>query len=191
MGLVQKDVIQHLREQAREQLNYLENELRPLDAEVLNQKPDASSWSLLECVEHLNILGKVYLRGFRQKTESGTPREQKEYTPGWLGNYAAQSMLPKDDGRLPYKLKALPFMTASKSTLDKAVVLDEQARQLREFLSILDQLNDVDLARNRVATSLGSWLKFKLGDAMRFYMNHQQRHYLQLRRTLQQIAVPD
>lgn len=190
MELVQDDVIQQLHRQAEEQLDYLENQLRPLPADVLNQKPDPKSWSLLECLEHLNILGKIYLRGFRQKAASGTARAETTYRTGWLGNYAAQSMLPKESGKLPYKLQALPFMTAAKSELDKQAVLNEQATQLRDFLSLLDEIENVDLGRNRVATSLGRWLKFKLGDAMRFYLNHQQRHYLQLQRTRSRV-VPD
>jgi len=189
MSLVQDEVISDLRERAQAELDYLEQQLRLLSSDTLNQKPDPKSWSLLECLEHLNILGKVYLRGFRQKADSGTPRQGKTYQPGWLGNYAANSMLPKENGKLPYKLKALPFMTASKSTLDKTEVLNEQAGQLREFLTILDKLAQVDLGGNRVATSLGSWLKFKLGDAMRFYLNHQERHYLQLRRTRDRVTA--
>jgi len=187
MVLNQDTVLQDLEKRTREQLDYLNQKLEPLDAEVLNRKPDEKSWSALECLEHLNILGAIYIEGFRQKTVDGTPRQGSAYKTGWLGQYAARIIRPKEDGSLPYKMKALPFMTASASQLDKETVLGTQQEQLEAFLTTIEGAKKVDLGKNRVATSLGSWLKFKLGDAMRFYLNHQERHYQQLERTIKRV----
>jgi integrase len=186
MVLHQDTVLQDLEQRTREQLDYLKK-LESFSAEVLNHKPDEKSWSALECLEHLNILGAIYLKGFRQKTKDGTPRQDDTYKTGWLGQYAARIIRPKEDGSLPYKMKALPFMTASASELDKEAVLRIQKEQLEAFLDIIGAAHQVDLGKNRVATSLGSWLKFKLGDAMRFYFNHQERHYVQMERTINQV----
>jgi uncharacterized damage-inducible protein DinB len=188
MGLNQDAVLQDLEQRTHEQLDFLSQKLEPLDAEVLNRKPGEKSWSVLECLEHLNILGAIYIEGFRQKTDDGTPRQGSEYKTGWLGQYAARTIRPKEDGSLSYKMKALPFMTASASELDKESVLGTQREQLEAFLTTLEAAKKVDLGKNRVATSLGSWLKFKLGDAMRFYLNHQERHYVQMERTLAQVG---
>ncbi len=187
MVLHQDAVLRDLEKRTHEQLDYLSQKLEPLDAEVLNRKPDEKSWSVLQCLEHLNILGAIYIKGFRQKTEDGTQRQGSEYKTGWLGQYAARIIKPKEDGSLPYKMKALPFMTASASELDKEDVLRTQREQLEAFLTTLEAATEVDLGKNRVATSLGSWLKFKLGDAMRFYLNHQERHYQQMERTIERV----
>lgn len=187
MVLNQDTVLQDLEKRTREQLDYLTKKIAPLSAEELNRKPDEKSWSVLECLEHLNILGAIYMKGFRQKAEDGTPRRGSDYKTGWLGQYAARIIRPKEDGSLPYKMKALPFMTASASELDKESVLRIQKEQLEAFLDIIDTAHQVDLGQNRVATSLGSWLKFKLGDAMRFYFNHQERHYGQMERTIKRV----
>jgi len=189
MELNQEAVLQDLEKRTHEQLDYLSQQLELLDADVLNRKPDQKSWSVLECLEHLNILGAIYIEGFRQKTVDGTLRQGSAYKTGWLGQYAAKSIRPKEDGSLSYKMKALPFMTASSSELDKDTVLRTQKEQLKTFLNTIEAAKRVDLGKNRVATSLGSWLKFKLGDAMRFYLNHQERHYQQMERTLERVGV--
>lgn len=188
MVLNQDTILQDLKQRTQKQLDYLNQELEPIDAELLNRKPDEKSWSVLECLEHLNILGAIYLKGFRQKTASGIPRVGDSYKTGWLGEYAAKSMLPKDNGRLAYKMKTLPFMTAAGTNLDKNQVIATHREQLETFLQVVEAARKMDLGKNRVTTSLGKWLKFKLGDAMRFYLNHQERHYGQLRRTVARVV---
>ena len=37
------------------------SEYRSLNEQALNLKPDAESWSKLECLEHLNLYGDFYL----------------------------------------------------------------------------------------------------------------------------------
>lgn len=188
MELNQHDVLADLQRRAADQRQYLEQTLAPLDETLLNQKPDEKSWSVLECLEHLNIIGETYLSNFQQAAQNGTDRVGETYHPGWLGNRLARWMLPREDGQIPMKMKALGYMNPRGSQLGKAQVLDRQQTQLRTFQETLDALSHVDLGRTKVSSSLGSWHKMKLGDALRFYLNHQSRHYQQIVRTLSQVS---
>ena len=48
---------------------------------------------------------------------------------------------------------------------------------------------DAQLGKIRIATSISSLLKLKLGDTFRFLVAHQQRHFIQIHNTLQQTGV--
>jgi hypothetical protein len=67
---------------------------------------------------------------------------------------------------------------------------------LDRFLELLDRFEKVLLqARTRgwegprVTSTLGPVLRFKVCDALRFPIAHQERHMLQIERTLQEVRV--
>jgi hypothetical protein len=171
--------------------------------EVLNYKQDASSWSVLECLEHLNLYGRFYLPEIKNRisehsrsssplTESDTrqshqtsvplpPRRRKHepvFKSGWLGNYFANSMLPKMKLN---KMKTFRNMNPINSKLDKKVI-EEFLSQQRELLQLLEDARKISLNKTRTSISISKLIKLKLGDTFRFVIYHNQRHMLQAKR---------
>ena len=89
---------------------------KQLTADELNYREDAESWSILECLEHLNRYGAFYLVEIEKKMLAAP--EEKEATvfrTGWLGNYFVGLIKPKD-GEIK-KMKTLKNMDPLHSEL--------------------------------------------------------------------------
>lgn len=164
--------------------------VRHLPADTLLSRPAADKWNALEIFEHMCLSSGIYLRGlervFDERAES--LRFNPEFKPGLLGGYFTKSMLPKPDGTIGNRMKSMRMFDpprnngASQESIDRFIDLCERFRKL------LVRARRTDLDRMKVTSSLGPIVRFKAGDAFRFPIAHQQRHFLQLERTL--LAVP-
>ncbi|MFM7024237.1 MAG: hypothetical protein ACKOXB_14785 [Flavobacteriales bacterium] len=94
-------------------------QLRLLDSKVLNMKKDADSWSILECIEHLNLYGDYYLPEIRKEIEKSNTVFKEEFRSGLLGNYFANLMLPKEGMQ---KMKTFKDKNPANSHLTVAVI---------------------------------------------------------------------
>ncbi len=54
------------------------------------------SWSILECLEHLNLYGDFYIPEIKNRIESSKTLPKENFKSRILGNYFAKSMLPKE-----------------------------------------------------------------------------------------------
>ncbi len=146
--------------------------------EQLNYKQHAESWSILECLEHLNLYGRFYIPEIRKRIREGKGKAEPVFKSGWLGNYFANSMLPK--AKLN-KMKTFKNMNPLNSQLDKRVI-DEFISQQKELLTLLEESRKVSLNKTRTAISISKLIKLKLGDTFRFVIYHNQRHMVQAQR---------
>jgi hypothetical protein len=155
-------------------------QFREKPEEELNYKINQESWSVLECLEHLNLYGRFYLPEIK-KSISAFPlqrgKQETVFKSGWLGNYFANSMLPKEKLN---KMKTFKNMDPSllSSKLDKKVI-DEFIDQQTEILRLLEESRKVSLNKTRTAISISKLIKLKLGDTFRFVIYHNQRHMVQ------------
>lgn len=164
-----KETTQNLIDKARE--------LNAQTEENLNWRATAESWSILECLEHLNRYGDFYLPEIEKRIRQG--RRSKPvavFKSGLLGNYFAQSMLPKEKLN---KMKTFKNMNPIHSKLDKRV-LDTFISQQEKILSLLDMSGAVNLMKTKTAISISTVIKLRLGDTFRFMINHNIRHFRQI-----------
>jgi len=156
---------------------------RELGLDVLKAKPRENAWSALECFEHLNRYSSFYLDAFEKKIRKAV--QPKRFSPGWLGKKSADSMLPKE-GEIKNKMKTFKSKNPSvDGHVDKDAVnqfIEDQER----LLKMMEGLKKADL-NVRVSTTL-LLLKFKMGDALAFYINHELRHMVQIENTLTKVS---
>jgi hypothetical protein len=159
-------------------LNVLENQ--PLN--VLQWKPDQTSWSVLECLEHLNLYGDFYLPEIRKRMSQfqGTPASD-EFKTGLLGNYFAKMMLPREKIN---RMKTFKDKNPSGSSLDYST-LDKFRNQQMQILELLESARSLDLNRIKTSISISSLIKLKLGDTLRVLIYHNQRHLAQANKVLE------
>ncbi|WP_300355482.1 DinB family protein [Fluviicola sp.] len=159
---------------------------KDLAEQTLNYKQDPESWSVLECLEHLNLYGRFYLpeiakRISEQSSSSSLSiplqrgKNESVFKSGWLGNYFANSMLPKEKLN---KMKTFKNMNPLNSKLDKQVI-EEFIGQQNEMLRLLEEARKVNLNKTKTAISISKLIKLKLGDTFRFVIYHNQRHMVQ------------
>lgn len=153
--------------------------------EVLNYKQDTSSWSILECLEHLNLYGRFYIPEISKRIQEGKRKSELVFESGWLGNYFANSMLPKVKLN---KMKTFQNMNPLNSKLDKTVI-HEFVSQQAQILQLLEGARKISLNRTKTSISISKLIKLKLGDTFRFVIYHNQRHMGQALR-LRSVTLP-
>ncbi|MEZ5055321.1 MAG: DinB family protein [Chitinophagales bacterium] len=168
-------LIQAQLEQTRLIINQVEK-LKTLDMPTLNWKENETSWSILECLEHLNLYGEFYLSKMEERIKKSTSQPESEFKSGWLGNYFAESMLPKEKLN---KMKTFQDKNPLNANLSRAVI-DTFLEQQIKLLEILNASRNVSLNKVKIPTSISRFITIKLGDTLQFYINHILRHLKQI-----------
>lgn len=159
----------------------------PLNIQELNHRNAPGSWSILECLEHLNRYGDFYIPEIGNRIKMAQNSDNEVFNSGWLGNYFALSMLPGENGKLN-KMKTFKSMNPIHTTLDRQVLsrfLDQQ----KQMLDLLDKARRVDLSKVKTAISISKLIKLRLGDTFRVVVYHNQRHMKQADRVLGQLQT--
>lgn len=159
------------------------NAFKTLPTEKLNFKNNAESWSILECIEHLNLYGDFYLPEIEQRILNAKPQPQAtEFKSGFIGNYFANLLLPKN-GSIK-KMKTFKDKNPIHSSLT-TTTLDRFLKQNEKLQALLKQAEGIDITATKTAISISTLIKLRLGDTFRFVIYHIERHIAQAERCLQ------
>ncbi|HMU97695.1 MAG TPA: DinB family protein [Chitinophagales bacterium] len=175
-------LLQSLIEQTN-QITYQAEKFKTFDLDILTWRENNTSWNILECLEHLNLYGDFYLLQIETKIKNSKTKSELDIKSGLLGNYFAESMLPKEKLN---KMKTFKDKNPLNAQLDKSVI-DKFLSQQKKLISILHQAKNVSLNKIKIETSISSLLKLKLGDTFQFFINHIVRHFKQIEKI--QIAM--
>ncbi len=185
MKISNQNLIEDLIQRSKENLNKAQT-FQELNAEELNWKKDQQNWSILECVEHLNRYGDFYLPEIKRRMINAEPVDSETvFKSGWLGNYFANSLLPREKLN---KMKTFKEMNPSGSSLGKEV-LDKFVNQQKKMLDLLDKARRVDMKKVKTAISISTFIKLRLGDTFRVVIYHNQRHMVQAERVRSEMEV--
>jgi hypothetical protein len=155
--------------------------MRNQDLDSLRWQPNEDSWSMIACIEHLNLYGYFYLPEIERAVQKTTSTSVAEFRSGILGGYFSKMMLPDSQMK---KMKTFANKNPRQAILDKQVLevcIDQQLK----LLALLRASMHVNLNEVRIPTTISRWLRLKLGDVFRFVINHNLRHLQQIRRIQQ------
>jgi hypothetical protein len=93
----------------------------------------------------------------------------------------------KTTGAVTNKMSAMKGHIPTE-TLDAAKVLNEFLADQRKLLELLEQMKRIDMASVRIPITISRFITIKLGDAIRFLVAHEVRHFSQIERTLEAIS---
>lgn len=170
-------LIDELKKITEENIQFVENLLNQSDKK-LNYRPSEKSWSILECIEHLNRYGKFYIPEINKRIINSNTKQGKIFSFGILGNYFAKSMLPRENLN---KMKTFKSMNPIHSSLDKNVLIEFISQQ-KQMINLLKDAENVDLNKVKTSISISNLIKLKLGDTFRFVIYHNLRHIEQAKR---------
>lgn len=182
MKISTSQLLEELKDRTGNHLKYTQTLLLKSENE-LNFRISTDSWSVLECLEHLNRYGDFYIPEISHKISSSATSPQAIFKPGFLGNYFAKSMLPKEKLN---KMKTLKAMNPIHSQLNKDV-LNKFIQQQQLLLELLEKSQHIDLEKIKTAISISKLITLKLGDTFRFVIYHNARHIAQVERILKNI----
>lgn len=151
--------------------------------EFLKLRVAADSWSVLECMEHLNRYNDFYLPEVQRVLAKARPGAPEKFSPGWLGDYFANSMLPKEKLN---KMKTFASMNPIGSVLQIST-LNKYLEDLKKWTEILENCREYNLSKLKTHISISKIIKLRLGDTLRVVIYHQDRHLAQMKRVAQSV----
>lgn len=148
------------------------------------QFKNGDQWSVLECLEHLNLYGDFYLVEIEKQIITSPGKNiSTKFRSGILGNYFANLMKVKG-GKIT-KMKSPKDKNPSNSHLT-VTTISRFLKQQEQLVSLLNQCRSIDLTKTKAAISLTNLIKLRLGDTLRFYCYHIERHVFQAERALEE-----
>lgn len=172
----------------------IEREFYFLDAGELNAKPGEDRWSILQCIEHINLTNYRYIRAFEKIQERAVSVDaaSREYKMGLVGKMRVNGTRPKNDV-IRWKMKTFAFLrpineTDPKARLVEHVVFEKFNQDCDRIEELLLQSVNLNWKKTRVKTIPGNILRLRLGDAYAFVVAHTERHAAQAIKVKRQLA---
>jgi len=154
-----------------------------LEKEVLFEKPAAGRWSIMECFQHMNILYDVYIHNIKEAIENSKKslKSVEFFKPTLIGYYFFLSMTPNEKNNPRFKIKTLKRFEPTGVKEDSIISF---RKYHMEFSGLINKIPELNLDKIKVTSSIGNIMRFKLGDAFRIVTAHNQRHIMQVQKTL-------
>jgi uncharacterized damage-inducible protein DinB len=160
----------------------------PLSDEQFTWRPTPDSWSVAQCLDHLNAAAREYLPMLDEGIATAVRRGL--YTPGpyaynWVGRLVVYVVKPTTRRRSMAPQAFLPAEGRRREEIMAAF----RAYQV-QYVDRLRQASGLDLARARVTSPVARWIRMPLGSAFAMAIAHEQRHLVQARRVLETPGFP-
>ncbi len=183
-----KSLINELQDLLRQQITAIQ-ELRTRSEQELVLRPSVDRWSVIEIAEHLILSSGHYFKLLRKVYADPKSRLQyiEHFLPGRFGEIGVKAMRPTEQGAINWKMRTLSMFEPRTASTKGIRALDELRSMLEGFVQLLETARTRGLEGEKITSTLGPILRFKAGDAIRFPIAHQQRHFHQIQRTLDAI----
>ena len=150
--------------------------LEDLAENELNKKASPESWSILECLEHLNIYARYYQSAIKTAIQKASKSDSNSaYSSGWFGKMSIDGIKPSNET----KQKTLKKYNPTSSQLSISVV-DEFWQNNAKWEEIIEMSFTIDINQRAVPVEFLKLIKMKIGDALCFAIQHEARHIQQI-----------
>lgn len=171
-------------------LDTVEREFRSLTVDQLRTKPPNGGWSIVECLQHLNLAERFYIRQLQHKVDKlglvqHNPDDQV-IESGLVGRLLIRIVDPKSKTKFPAPGVVRPRAAVD---LDPADVMVQFVELQTLFRSLLDKAVYLDWNRDTTSTLFGSWLKIRVGDMVLMLVAHTERHMAQAMRVKAEVSL--
>jgi hypothetical protein len=154
--------------------------VRDLEDERFNWRPDEHSWSVAQCLDHLNAASRAYLAPMRVAVEharrAGSAR-RGPLRPGVVGRWFVATLEPPPKRRLPAPKKIVPAARKGRSE-----VMAEWGKLQAEVKALLQESAGLDLNGTRFVNPFLPLLRFSLATGFQVIAAHERRHLWQAAR---------
>jgi hypothetical protein len=142
-----------------------------------NWRPAPDRWSIAQCLAHIVLIARPYLRGIERAIAEAKRREaagQPPYRQGILANWMARSLEPPPGIRArTFRSLEPPDKPPIRVTLEELIALqDELGARIRDA-------GAVNLDAGRMRSPLLGLMKLTADQAVRTHLAHTRRHLWQ------------
>jgi hypothetical protein len=159
-----------------------------LSDDQLNWHPAKDSWSIGECLQHLNVGVTQTLPAFDRAIGEGRSKNQLAAGPfryGWFSRMMVASMEPPPK----FRMKSPRLIRVSVGgTYRGADLLPEFAAVRDQLAERVRQADGLDLAHVRTISPVNRLLRMPLGAYFDFMIAHDRRHLWQARQVRNRLA---
>jgi hypothetical protein len=149
----------------------------PLTDAQFAWQPSPESWSVAQCVEHLNATARAYLPRLDDAIAEAIRRGLYGTGPfrySVVGRWLTRAQEP------PAKFKArAPKTFQPGAPRPRAEIMAAFGAYQVQYIDRLRQANGLDLGRARVSSPPFPWLRFSLGSGFALTAAHERRHLWQ------------
>ena len=153
----------------------------------LNWKPSADRWSVAQCFDHLLASNKGYFPVIEEvfAGKKRTVWERVPVLPGLAGKLLIKSMEPSSTR----KVKAPKRFQPAQSDIS-ALVINDFVDQQGKLVEKMKASEHLDLERIVITSPVSAAITYSLMDAYRLIVVHEQRHFQQAKRVMEESAFP-
>lgn len=173
----QQEFVQQLIQDIQELVEIVEQQFAQASTEQLNWKANPNSWSVLECLEHLNRYSDFYHREIQQKIAKAATEKSSTslFKPSWLGNYFVDSVAPNNQKAM----KTFKRMNPGNSQLLADTVIENFLAHQVFLIQLVEKSESLNWNKIKVPLEFFKLIHLRLGDVFRFLVAHSQRHIIQ------------
>lgn len=153
-----------------------------VDDERLTRRPAERSWSVAECLEHLNVSAEQYIGRIRTALDAAErkPARGKERL-SLLGRIFVWFMEPPVRKRLP---APRGFRPAKGVPITRDVLMQRYDELHAHLLRLLEESESFDRARLKVASPASERFRLSVLDVFAILASHARRHLWQAERAI-------
>lgn len=168
------------------------SEVTSLTTEQLNWQPNERSWSVAQCLAHLNAYYRYYIPVFRGKISNTRFKDPTDYfSSSPLGVAVYRSVKLGKVKNVKRKLKSTKeYNPLVNTSLSLENVVNEYLEHVEDFKAVLKEGQTINLRKTKCPLSLRPVVKLNLGDAFIFTAYHNERHVEQLKRVMRVSGFP-
>jgi hypothetical protein len=148
-------------------------------------RADANSWTVAECLDHLAVANRVYLRAMQPAAERALRqgrRRRRPAKPGVIGGWFVRSLEPPVKPRFRGKAPASIRPRVAPSLHD---AFDQFLASQDEVRAFVRRYADIDLAGARFPNPFIRGVRFSLATGLHVIAAHERRHLWQAWRVRQ------
>ena len=166
----------------------VEKSFGDLTAEQLNWKPDAKSWSVAQCLEHLIVTNETEFPAIERvsKGEHRNPFWSKvPFLTDFWGRFVLKAVEPENTK----KTKNPKVFSPSASEIDANIVRRFVEHQ-QKVVELMTATKDLDLTQIVITSPVAVFVTYRLSDAYKIVVLHEWRHFRQAERVTEAENFP-
>jgi hypothetical protein len=160
----------------------------PLTEEQFNWQPSPVSWSVAQCIDHLNSTARMYLprldEGIAEAIRRGLYGEGP-FAHDFIGKWFVRTMEPPPRLKVKAPTTFQPVPQRSRPEIMAAF----RAYQV-QFVDRLRQASGLDLRRAKVVSPASAWVKMSLNSGFALMAAHERRHLWQAQQVIAAHGFP-
>lgn len=159
-----------------------------LSAEQLSWKPDAKSWSVGQCIDHLDVTNSEELPAMEAATRGEHTSkffEKLPWLPGFFGRFVLKSVDPDN----VKKNKAPGVFKPTQSDVSPDIV-DKYLKSSKKIIETMKASEGMEIDKMIITSPVGRFVTYSLEDTFKMVVFHDRRHFNQAKRLMEMQGFP-